>query len=87
VFGYCLHERTSFHDDSHEFASPQLIQYMEELLATGEYPHIADLMSTYGTNAAWARITAHSADPSRFERNLARILDGLEFKFTRPEKG
>ena len=83
VFGYCLHERTNFHDDQVEVASPQLIEYVKELADTGDYPHVAGLMNDYGVDGAWERITASAFDPDRFERNLRRILDGFEADFER----
>jgi len=86
VFGYCLHERTNFHDENQEVASPELIEYVNELAATGDYPHITGLLSEHGPNAAWAQITASAFDPDRFERNLARILDGFEADFARKRK-
>ena len=83
VFGYCLHERTNFHDENEEVASPELIEYVNELAGTGDYPHVSALMAEHGVNQAWSRITASAFDPNRFERNLSRILDGFEADFKR----
>ena len=83
VFGYCLHERTNFHDDSEEIASPELIEYVNELAATGDYPHVSNLLAEQGIEQAWSRITSSAFDPERFERNLGRILDGFEADFKR----
>jgi len=78
VFGYCLHERTNFHDNNDSVASPELIEYVNELAARGDYPYISALMAEHGPKGAWSRITASALDPNRFDRNLARILDGFE---------
>ena len=83
VFGFCLHQRTRFHEQSDNGISAELIEYVAELSRTGEYPQLAQLMETYGTHGAWQLINAHSIDTARFERNLARILDGFEASFER----
>ena len=83
VFGYCLHQRTGFHEDVDNDISPALIGYVAELSSTGGYPQLAQLMASYGTEGAWTLISEHSADVTRFERNLARILDGFEASFAR----
>lgn len=83
VFGYCLHQRTNFHDDEQPIISPELVDYVDELSATGEYPQLARLIAAHGSQEAWAIINAHAADVERFDRNLARILDGFEADFAR----
>ena len=81
VFGFCQHQRTNFRDESFGVASPALIRYVEDLAATGDYPHIAALLAEHGSAEAWAKITAHAMDLDRFDRSLARILDGFEASF------
>lgn len=85
VFGYCLHERTNFHDETEEVASPQLVDYVNELAATGDYPHVSALLAEHGVDSAWSQISASAFDPQRFDRNLARILDGFEADFRRKQ--
>jgi hypothetical protein len=34
----------------------------------------------WGMDKAWHRIHQHSRDEDRFERNLARLLDGFDTK-------
>ena len=87
VFGYCLYQRTNFHDDDRGHTSDEMMRYIIELTATGDYPQLTQLLNTYGTDTAWERTNAHASDPDRFERNLRRILDGFEADFERRRAG
>jgi AcrR family transcriptional regulator len=76
VFGFCLHERTTFLEDA---ATGEAMQrYVTELIATGEFPELTRLVQREGTAKVWADFSAHARDPGRFDRNLARLLDGIE---------
>jgi AcrR family transcriptional regulator len=80
VFGFCLHERTTFHEDA---AAGDVMQaYVNELVATGEYPELTRLVEREGTAKLWSEIFAHAHDPERFDRNLSRLLDGIEHDLT-----
>lgn len=83
TFGSCLMERQRFsgHDD------PGMLRYIERLLDDGSYPALLALADEYGTDELWARIQAHAADEERFERNLARLLDGFDRGFARRPRG
>jgi AcrR family transcriptional regulator len=83
VFGYCLHYRSNFHHDAHEELSEEMMRYVQELVATGAYPHLTKLTETYGVEASWDTIRNHAYDDARFDRNLSRILDGFEAEFER----
>jgi AcrR family transcriptional regulator len=74
VFGYCLHERNDFRDDD---AGRHIVSYILDLVASGGYPAIAQLIEAEGTAGLWAKLTAHANDPTRFDRNLARLLAGF----------
>jgi len=76
VFGFCLHERTTFHEDA--AAGDAMKAYVNELVTTGEYPELTRLVETEGTAKVWAQLYAHAHDPTRFDRNLTRLLDGIE---------
>jgi AcrR family transcriptional regulator len=76
VFGFCLHERQTLHADAGNDASMQ--RYVEDLVATGDFPELSRLVQSEGTAHVWAQLTAHAEDPERFDRNLARLLDGIE---------
>jgi AcrR family transcriptional regulator len=75
VFGYCLHHRNQLRDDG--AANEAMLAYIEDLVGTGGYPQIAALAAERGLAGAWHEIAAHQRDPERFDRNLARLLDGI----------
>ena len=55
-----------------------MASYVEGLLQTGDYPQIAAMADDIGIDTAWAQIEAHMRDTARFDRNLDRLLDGIE---------
>ena len=77
VFGYCLHTR-SFHGTEEPGRARELVSYVESLLTTGSYPQLSVLAKKLGLQTAWDQIQAQAADKGRFERNLNRLLDGVE---------
>jgi AcrR family transcriptional regulator len=77
VFGYCLHERNN-HPAGDAGLPPEMREYIAELMSTGGYPHLSALADEHGFESAWAQIDAAQGDAGRFERNLARLLDGFE---------
>jgi AcrR family transcriptional regulator len=77
VLGFCIHERSDFHDDTAGNQS-QMIAYVEELVATGDYPQLAEMIKAEGLEQVWAEMQDHAHDPTRFDRNLARLLNGIE---------
>ncbi|MCU1401658.1 MAG: Transcriptional regulator, TetR family protein [Acidimicrobiales bacterium] len=83
VFGYCLHQRKNLESDDHAGVSDELVDYVDDLSATGDYPELRKLIDEHGKQDSWGKITARANDPSRFDRNLARILDGFEADFAR----
>ena len=85
VFGYCLNERNNLHDGGE--ADDEMKRYVESLIATGGYPQLSALAASMGLDAAWDQIAAHQRDDDRFERNLARVLDGIEASLARPGTG
>jgi AcrR family transcriptional regulator len=82
VFGYCLHQRTTFHDEQTPL-SAELMSYVDELAATGDYPQLAAMIGDHGSAPAWAMIRDSAMDDTRFERNLSRLLDGFAAGFAR----
>ena len=79
VFGYCMMYRS-------EYATPDaqsdgaMIAYVTSLLGSGDYPRIEAMAKEWGMDKAWQRVHQHSRDEDRFERNLARLLDGFDTK-------
>lgn len=76
VFGYCVQDRNRPSD----FEEPpeELVSYVEELVDTGSYPQLAALMEEFGSEQVWVEMAGSMQREGRFERNLNRILDGIE---------
>jgi AcrR family transcriptional regulator len=77
VFGYCVMYSGNYTDHEPN-AGKGLISYVGSLLGSGQYPRLDALVAELGLDNAWHRIHEHSRDEDRFERNLARLLDGFE---------
>jgi AcrR family transcriptional regulator len=82
VFGFCTHERSSFHDVEDE---DEMTEYVKELVATGDYPALKQLIDEHGLEQVWDQFEQHAHDEARFDRNLARVLDGIERDLTSRE--
>ena len=76
VFGYCLHQRTTFDEDA--ASTTEVMTYVGELLRSGDFPELTRLVADDGLARTWSRIHVHAHDPARFDRNLERLLDGIE---------
>ena len=55
-----------------------MIAYVNDLVTTGDYPQLAAMAEAHGLEQGWAEIRDHLRDPTRFARNLRRLLDGIE---------
>ena len=76
VFGHCLFIRNNLlHDEAN---SHEMLQYMGELLAGGDYPTLQNMVDTTGLEELWRQIHSNAEDTDRFDRNLRRLLDGFE---------
>lgn len=75
VFGYALHERnnTNVEDESADYMHEYLVAMLEE----GDYPALGKLVDELGIDGLWAAIRSSAFAPDRFERHLARLLDGI----------
>jgi len=76
VFGFCLHERNNAQGDRHGI-DESMMQYVNELIETGDYGQLAALKDEYGLEALWTEIQRSASDPERFERGLTILLDGF----------
>ena len=61
VFGYCLHQRTTFDEDP--AATAEMMTYVGELLGSGDFPELARLVEGEGLSETWSRIHVHAHDP------------------------
>jgi AcrR family transcriptional regulator len=78
VFGYCLHHRNNVQGGDEPPFDEGMLAYVTDLIATGEYPALAALADEQGLENAWFMIEQHVRDGGRFDRNLERLLDGIE---------
>lgn len=82
VFGHCMHQRNNDHGDDASFGR-EMLGYVADLIATGEYPQLSAMVEAEGLEPVWDQMEAAMRDPGRFDRNLARLLDGFEREFAR----
>jgi AcrR family transcriptional regulator len=77
TWGYCMQERNNRAQASDPFPS-EMIAYVQDLMTTGDSPQLEAIAGTIGLESLWSTISEHLREPSRFERNLDRVLDGIE---------
>jgi AcrR family transcriptional regulator len=76
VFGYALRELQE--REEHERGwPPEVRDFFKRELATGEYPLIDDFFGD-DLDASFDAVVEFMNQPGRFERGLARLLDGIE---------
>jgi AcrR family transcriptional regulator len=80
VFGFCLHERNNYSDAGDDL-TPRMETYLRALLATGDYPALAELTEHQPLREVWREVSSAMRADGRFDRNLTRILDGFEQSF------
>jgi AcrR family transcriptional regulator len=79
VVGYAVRDgagRVKHADESAELDA--ISGYVAQYLATGEYPHMQELLGGASVRDAFEHLGAVFRDDSRFERGLERLLDGIE---------
>jgi AcrR family transcriptional regulator len=74
VFGFCLHERNNL---QHDPGDDEMAEYIGSLLSEGEYPALAEMVDEMGMSKLWSKIHGHNHGAGRFDRNLARLLEGF----------
>jgi AcrR family transcriptional regulator len=80
VFGYALREVQEAEEHERGWP-PEVIDFFKRELATGDYPLISDFFGT-DFDASFELIVEFMAQGNRFDRGLARLLDGIEAEFT-----
>lgn len=88
VIGYVMREQelVGMQRDGSEVEELELMSgYMAEQMATGEYPHLRAFVGAdeHDMVGAWQRIAAEAFGSERFERGLARLLDGIALDLER----
>jgi len=79
VFGYSLREVQEAAEQEHGW-SPEVIEFFRRELATGDYPLIDEFFGS-DFEATFQDAMEFMADEGRFDRGLARLLDGIEAEF------
>ena len=82
VFGHCMHERNNARGDDDSYGS-EILTYVADLIATGDYPQLSAMVDAHGLESVWDQMETAMSDPGRFDRTLARLLDGFEREFDR----
>lgn len=77
VFGYCVQRRQS-RDNHPTDLNDRVLSFVHSLVQSGRYPTLSALTDRLGFMQAWHSIQTSIDDEARFERNLLRILDGIE---------
>ncbi len=77
VFGHCLHRRQDVEDGVSPGGDAAMMRYVGGLVAGGGYPELASLIAEHGLEEMWTAVMAHGRDDERFDRTLARLLDGI----------
>jgi hypothetical protein len=86
VFGFTIREAFSSPEEAEIRAkwTRLAIDYIEEQLETGDFPHTRSLVPDKGgVAAAFKMIESAFTGEDRFERGLARLLDGIELDIER----
>jgi AcrR family transcriptional regulator len=79
VIGYCWNVRGTL--DRKTANSAPMLRYISDLFGGGDYPALQELADEHGVASTWRQVYDHAHDPKRFDRNLARLLDGFEADF------
>jgi AcrR family transcriptional regulator len=80
VFGYALREVQEAGEQEHGWP-PEVVDFFKREMATGDYPLIRDFFGD-DFEASFEYVVQFMTEESRFERSLARLLDGIEAAFS-----
>lgn len=88
VFGHVVRvvENLAQRDLSDGKFAKSTVKFAEQMMATGEFPHVEALLGDGDPIAAWGKISRFMNDAGRFLRGLDVVLDGLEGRFTLPKR-
>lgn len=79
VFGYALREVQEAEEHERGWP-PEVVDFFEREMATGDYPLISDFFGN-DLDASFGLVVEFMAEEGRFDRGLARLLDGIEAEF------
>jgi AcrR family transcriptional regulator len=78
TFGHCLHARGDTHAQESDAEWEAMVSYFTGLVEEGGFPQLSALVDEHGIEDLSERLRDYGRDARRFDRNLARILDGIE---------
>ena len=78
VFGYVIRSAHAGGELADEESRCAALEYLGSLLATGDYPHTADMFAGHDTSSGLDMMIRAFRDESRFEHGLERLMDGIE---------
>ena len=78
VMGFCVNERANFTERTND---QHMIEYVEDLVATGDFPRLSELVEGTDLTRSWTTVHEHARDHDRFDRNLQRLLLGFAQSF------
>jgi len=80
VFGHVLRVSEAWtHPMDHKVLT-SITEFFTAQLATGDYPHLANMLGGEDVISAFSRIARSMADDARFDAGLAALLDGMELR-------
>jgi AcrR family transcriptional regulator len=82
VFGFTLREAQEFDEHKRGGFSPEVREFFQRELDSGDYPLIREFLGD-DADAAVDRVAESLFREGRFERGLNRLLDGIEAEFVR----
>jgi AcrR family transcriptional regulator len=86
VFGNVMHGSRSPGPEAPEAQQEwrdHAFEFIEDQIATGDYPHLTAVMPSGGLAELWEKLEAANSDEDRFERGLRRVLDGIQLELER----
>jgi AcrR family transcriptional regulator len=78
TFGHCLHRRGDADALASDAEWQAMTDYFIGLVEQGGFPQLAALVEEHGVDGLSELLRDFEQDDSRFDRNLQRILDGIE---------
>lgn len=85
VFGFAVRERKVGHmKDADQERFEEVTDFVEAMVAEGDYPALSGMFDSEGSvEEQWQKIFEEVYDGTRFDRGLARLLDGVEAELKR----
>jgi AcrR family transcriptional regulator len=85
VFGYAVRRRIPGPEEPEAMREwlDRASAYIDEQVATGEFPHLEALMPEAGMSEFWAQLQEAGFEEARFEHGLERLLDGIALDLER----